>query len=38
VDEYVATAHLLQKNQPGAVVEKIDKLEWRITVQLKSQS
>ena len=26
MDENVATAHFLQKNQLGAVVEKIDKL------------
>jgi hypothetical protein len=37
VGEDVATAHLLQENQPGAVVEKLDKLEWRISVQTKNQ-
>ena len=38
MDENVATAHFLQKNQPGAVIEKINKLERRIAVQPESQS
>jgi hypothetical protein len=34
VDEDVATTHFLQKNQFGAVVEKIDKLERLHAIQL----
>jgi hypothetical protein len=30
VDENVATTHLLQENQLGAVVEELDELKWRI--------
>jgi hypothetical protein len=33
MDEYVATAHFLQKNQLGAVVEELNELERRIAVQ-----
>ena len=38
VDEDVATAHFLQENQLGALVEELDKLEWCISVQPKNQS
>jgi hypothetical protein len=36
VDEDVAAANFLQKNQPGALVEELDKLKWRKSVEPKN--
>ncbi len=38
VDEDVATAHFLQENQLGAVVEELDKISWRISVPPKNET